>query len=191
MRVFVGVELDDAVRAAAADVAERLRQRLQRSRVDLTARWVDAANLHITLWFLGELNDERFALVSSVLHAPFATNAFQLAIYGCGAFPASGQPRSLWLGVTAGRESVTDIHRELKARLGAIGFEPEKRPYVPHVTIARVKEVHGQAGRQVRAALAAASPDCGACAIQAVTLFRSRLSPTGSRYEALLRVPLS
>jgi RNA 2',3'-cyclic 3'-phosphodiesterase len=191
MRLFVGIELDDAVRAAASDVAERLRQRLKRSRVDLTARWVEPANLHITLWFLGELTDERFARVSAVMAVPFATNAYLLAVNGCGAFPASGAPRNIWLGVSAGRQSTAEIHDELKGRLGPIGFEAEKRPYTPHLTIARVKDIRRQAAHQLRTAMAAVPADCGSCRIEGVTLFRSRLSPSGSRYEPLLRVPLS
>ena len=191
MRIFIGVELDEAVRAAAADVAERLRARLKRSRVDLTARWVDPENLHITLWFIGEVKDDRAGEVTTVLQSRFATRAFRLAVKGCGAFPPSGPPRVFWLGVTAGSDSVVRIHEELHARLVPIGFEAEKRAYSPHVTIARVKEIRRNGARQAREALAATPADCGTCRIQGITLFRSRLSPKGSRYEPLLRVPLS
>jgi 2'-5' RNA ligase len=191
VRLFVGVELGDAVRTAASDAVERLRQRLGRSRVDMTARWVDAENLHITLWFIGEVHDERAIEISTALRPPFATSMFPLTVEGCGAFPSSGLPRTLWFGVTAGRDSMADIHAELQRRLAPLGFEAEKRPYSPHVTIARVKEIRRDAARQARDILSAFPADCGSCLIQAVTLFRSRLSSRGSRYESLLRVPLS
>lgn len=191
MRLFVGVELDDAVRAAAAETAERLRERLKRRRADVTARWVEPANLHITLWFIGEVADGRAAAVTTVVEAPFATPAFLLSVKGCGAFPATGPPRIFWLGVAAGGGPMTRIHEELEGRLTSIGFEAEKRPYSPHVTIARVKELRRKAARQAREALAAVPGDCGTCRIEAVTLFRSSTSPKGSRYEPLLRVPLT
>ncbi len=190
MRLFVGVELDERVRAAAADAAEQIRERLKRSRVDLIARWVAPENLHLTLWFIGEAKDERAQEIERVLGPAFGTRSFDLHVRGCGAFPPSGPPRVIWLGISSGADSMVRIFEELKARLAGIGFEPEKRPYSPHLTLARVTETRGPA-RAVRGALAAVPADCGACRVEAVTLFRSHLSPRGSRYEPLLRVPLS
>jgi 2'-5' RNA ligase len=72
-----------------------------------------------------------------------------------------------------------------------LGVQAERRAYSAHLTIARVKEVPGRGGHhELRAALREVAADAGRCAIDAVTVFRSRLSPKGSTYEALLRVPL-
>lgn len=191
MRLFVGVELDERVRAAAAEAAEQVRARLKRSRADVSARWVDPDNLHITLWFVGEVTDDRAAALHRALDTPFAAASFQLRVKGCGAFPLSGPPRVFWLGIASGLEPIGQLYGEVRGRLVAVGYEDEKRPYSPHLTIARVKEIGRGAARPVRDALAAVPADCGACRIEAVTLFRSRLSPKGSRYEPLLRVPLS
>src|SRR5689334_11677823 len=103
MRLFIGIELDERVKAAAADVAERLRQRLQRAAPALVARWVAAENLHITLWFIGEVPDERAAAIADVLHAPFDTPAFNLSAAGCGTFPPFGPPRVFWIGLAEGQ----------------------------------------------------------------------------------------
>jgi 2'-5' RNA ligase len=207
MRLFVGVELDERVRAAAADAVEELRARLKRSRTEVMARWVAPENLHVTLWFIGEANDDRAAEIRGTLQRVLSTPAFELRARGCGAFPAAGPPRVFWLGITGGAEPMLRLYGEVKDRLVGIGFEPEKRPYSPHITIARVKAVRSRvftsagssqdrdltprAARAVREALAGMTADCGACRIDAVTLFRSHLSPNGSRYEPLLRVPLS
>lgn len=191
MRLFVGVELDDRVRGAAADAAEQLRARLKRSRADLNARWVDPDNLHITLWFIGEVNDDRGAEVRGALQTRFATPAFAVSVNGCGAFPPSGPPRVFWLGITSGVEPMRQVYDEVRDRLVAIGCEEEKRPYSPHLTIARVKAIGRGSARTVRDALAAVPAACGVCRVEAVTLFRSRLSPKGSQYQPLLRVPLS
>lgn len=190
MRLFVGVELDDRVRAASAEAAAQVRTRLKRAGADVTARWVEPENLHVTLWFIGEAKDDRATEIQRVLRPRFATPAFEMRVRGCGAFPPSGPPRVLWLGIVSGTDSMVRLHDEVEDRLVGIGYEAEKRAYSAHVTLARVRDVRGGGGRAAREALAAVPADCGACRVEAVTLFRSHLSPKGSRYEPLLRVPL-
>lgn len=191
MRLFLGVELDDPVRRAAADAAVRLRNGLSRARTNLAARWVDPGDLHVTLWFIGEADDDRSTRIREALASPSVVPAFELAVKGLGAFPPSGTPRVLWLGVSRGADSMQRLYDELRQRLGAIGLQAESRLYSPHITIARVKEAGRGSARHLHDALDAEPADCGCCRVEAVTLFRSHLSPKGSRYEALLRVPLS
>ena len=190
MRLFIGVELDEAVRAACAEAAARLRRRLTKLGADVTARWVECENLHVTVWFIGEVNDERADAIASVLQPRFTTAAFDLVARGCGAFPTSGRPRVFWIGVKDDG-SMGQLYQEVKARLVPLAFQAEARPYSPHVTVARVKDAGRGAAQHVRDALAAVTADCGSCRVRSVTLFRSRLSPHGSVYEPLLRVPLS
>lgn len=191
MRLFVGVELDDRVKATAADVAERARQKLQRSRTGVDARWIAPENLHITVWFIGEVKDDRADAIVAALRPTFSTPAFDLHVRGCGAFPPSGAPRVIWLGLARGADSLARIYGEVRDRFAPLGFEPDKRAYSPHLTIARVKDVRTRAASQLRETLATMPADCGTCHIAAVTVFRSRLSPKGSNYEPLLRVPLT
>jgi len=192
MRLFIGIELDDRMKAAATDVAERLRQRLHRVSAHLDARWIREDNLHITVWFIGEVEDARAAEIEKALkQAPFSTPVFDLAIGSCGAFPPSGPPRVLWLGVREGGAQMVRIYREVGARLAPLGLQAERRDYSAHLTIARVKDPGRGTSRGLRDTLATFSADCGRCPVTAVTLFRSRLSPPGALYEPLLRVPLS
>jgi 2'-5' RNA ligase len=190
MRLFVGVELDDRVKAAAAAVAERMRTRLTRARAHLDARWIQPENLHITLWFIGEVDEERGGLITAALNAPFATGPFELALAGAGAFPPSGAPRVIWIGVRRGGEALRAMNDEVGVRLTALGCEAERRPYSAHLTLARVKAAARGSGAAVRRALSDTAADLGVCRVNAVTLFRSHLSPKGSTYEPLLRVPL-
>jgi 2'-5' RNA ligase len=190
MRLFIGVELPDDVRRAAALVSDKLRRRVDAAAPKAAIRWVPSENLHITLWFLGEVRDADLQRVRDVVETPFAVPAFTLRLGGGGAFPPSGDPRAVWLGLVEGREALTAIYAELAARLGRLGFTPEKRPYSPHLTIARVKDIHRGDGVPVRGAIAAVPDDIGSCTIRSITLFRSRTSPKGSQYEALMRVPL-
>lgn len=191
MRLFIGVELDDRVRGAAMDVAERLRQRLQRRAPQLEARWIDAPNLHVTVWFIGEVDEARASAIADALHPPFETPSFQLSLGGAGAFPPSGRPRVFWIAVREGGDRLAQLYREIERRLAPLGFAAERREYTAHLTIARVKDTGAAAPRAIRQAVGELSADAGSCIVSALTLFRSRLSPRGAAYEPILRVPLS
>jgi 2'-5' RNA ligase len=191
MRLFIGIELPDDVKRAAASVADDMRGEIAREASRAVLRWVPPENLHITIWFIGEVDDDRASAIRAVMATPFAVPAFMLRIGGAGTFPPpSGDPRAVWLGLVEGRESLLPIHAEVTERLGTLGFAPEKRPYSPHLTIARVKDIRHREAPAVRGATSRAPREIAACAIGAVTLFRSRTSPKGSQYEAVLRVPL-
>lgn len=187
LRIFIGVELDDAVRDSAAAIANSLRRHLG-PRVD--ARWIPASNLHITLWFIGNVADDRADEILRGLDRPFTAPVFDAHIAGLGAFPPSGAPRVFWLGVQSGAEQLSGLHAELSARLLPLGIEPERRAYSAHLTIARVRIRRGKADGNLRASLRGVAADAGTCRVAALTVFRSHLSPKGATYEALLRVPL-
>ncbi len=188
MRLFVGIELGERVRDSAARIADSLKRDLG-ERVD--ARWVAASNLHITLWFLGEVDEGRVAMVSTAIDRRFEERTFDLEIGSLGAFPPSGAPRVFWLGIRSGAASLARLHDELTVRLEPLGFKPERRSFSAHLTIARVRDVsRGVSYGDIREMVRAMPADAGSCRVEAVTLFRSRLSPKGATYDALLRVPL-
>ena len=191
MRLFVGIELDEAMRAAADDAAGRLRGRLKREQLHVDARWIPPENLHVTIWFIGEVQDARAHEIQTSLEPAFHIAPFDLGVGGTGAFPPIGEPRVFWFGITAGLDSLQRVYAEVGERFRRLGIEPERRSYSPHLTIARVKDVRRGAAREIRDVLARTPADCGTCRVSAVTLFRSRTSPKGAAYEPLLRVPLS
>jgi 2'-5' RNA ligase len=187
VRLFVGVELDETVRRSAGAIAAALAERLGRQ---VKARWIPADNLHITLWFIGHVTDNRAQQILRAVDTPFATRAFELKVAGLGAFPLSGPPRVIWLGIDAGAESLDRLHGELATRLAAIGITPEPRRYSAHLTIARVSSTGRGSSSSLRASIRAVPAVAGACRVDAVTVFQSHLSSKGATYEALLRVPL-
>ncbi len=191
MRLFIGIEIDEAVRARAVAIAESLRGRLESAgRQGGRMRWIPAGNLHITLWFLGEVQDDRTDAITRALGVPFGLAPFDLHLSGLGIFPPSGAPRVVWLG-TRGEEALARLHAELAARLRPLGFEPERRQYSAHLTLARIATPPiGTRRADVRDAIGGLPGDAGSCRVDAVTLFHSRLSPKGATYDALLRVPL-
>ena len=191
MRLFVAVEPSPPVRAAAVACAARLRDRLRRAGADHGIRWVPEQNLHLTVWFLGEVSDARSAAVLDALRTPVAVPPFDLHLAGAGAFPPSGPPRVLWMGVSRGIEQLSRAHDEIGARLVPWGFAAEGRAYSAHLTLARVKEPpHGAARAAIRDILRDEAADAGTCRVTALTVFRSRTAPSGAVYEPVLRVPL-
>jgi 2'-5' RNA ligase len=190
MRLFLGIELSDAARTAAASVAKALESRIARAAPRSSIRWVDAANLHITLWFLGEVQDADAARLVDVLEPSLPVQPFQAELHGFGTFPPAGAPRVIWVGIGGGRDPMVDIYEALSLRLVPLGHDREKRAYSPHLTIARVKDIHRRDTAVVRKALTDAKPISARFDVAFVTLFRSRLSRKGAQYESVLRVPL-
>jgi 2'-5' RNA ligase len=191
VRLFVGVELEDSARARCAAAARDVAVRLRHARSSIPVRWIPEENLHITLAFLGEVSEERAAAVIDRLGGPWPVAAFSVDVAGVGAFPPSGPIRVFWLGIPSGADRLVRIYGELTARLAALGFETETRPYHPHITIGRAKAASSSASRKARAVLGAAEIHAGSSRVKSVTVFESRLSSAGARYEPLLRVPLN
>lgn len=189
MRLFVAVELDPSARAAVAAAGQAVRAGVPG---DVTLRWIPEDNIHITLWFLGEVADAQVPWVTEALGVPFERPSFSISLGGLGAFPRSGPPRVLWMGIGDGAAELAMLHDDLAARLEPLGFEGEKRPYSAHVTLARVKDPGRRRSQDaLRRALAGWPAAAARSPVGELTLFRSRLSPNGAQYEPVLRVPLN
>jgi len=188
MRLFVAVELDEAVRAEAGRVVELLRRRAESLAPRARLTWVGPERMHLTVRFIGAADDETLAALQRALEAPLDTPRFTLTVRGVGAFPPTGPPRVVWAGLQQGRDHLHALEREITARLSPIGIRPEARPYSPHLTLARVRE---PAGLRSAALLEGVQTHAfGESTIDAITLFESRLSPQGPTYVALARAAL-
>lgn len=186
MRLFAAIELPEGVRHLLQSAASELRARLGRS---LDARWVEPEKLHLTVRFIGQVADEGAPALINRVRVPIAIAPFEVRLGGCGVFPKSGPPRVIWIGVVHGVESLARIHEELNARLAPFGFEPERRPFSAHLTLARLRNPSTRAS--LRRAVGAFTVPEIRCGVSHVTLFRSHLSPRGSRYEIVAAVPLA
>ena len=183
MRLFVAVQIPEHVRRAAAAVAARLKEDLGSA---ITARWVAPENLHLTVRFIGEVPEDTAPAVLAALQAPLPVPPFEIVLRPCGVFPRSGPPRVIWIGLQDGFRSLLALHEECNRRLLRFGFEPERRPFSAHLTLARVKD--GDVRRIRRLVGAASSAPIGFPVTQA-TVLQSLLSPRGARYQALVEVP--
>lgn len=190
MRLFCAVELPGTLRAALAAAVAVLRRPVERAGVDV--RWTPAENLHVTMWFFGEVPADAVAALQTALSRPIPQQPFWIGVGGVGVFPPAGAPRILWAGLREGAEALQHMYAALTARLATVGYTPDRDTFHPHVTIGRVRARPTRAGAAaMRQAHLADLGEHGRARVEALTLFQSRLSPRGAQYEPLQRVPLA
>lgn len=199
MRAFVAITLPQPTRAALYRACDAFRE----SAPDLAGeKWVPAENLHITLQFIGRLEDEAVPLVAEALaKACRPLRPFSLTIGDIAPKPGGRHSRMLWARAADGVEPSRELAAAAAEALTAsIGFVPETRTYTPHVTLARFR-VPRRAPEDALAAanlvLDALAPACGpsgpaatVVSVPHVSLMSSRLSRSGPTYEEVLKVPL-
>lgn len=152
--------------------------------------WVVPANLHLTLKFLGAVDEGRVgAVVDALARASAGASAFDTHFRGVGGFPSATRPRVVWAGVTEGAGATVELAGRVDEELAGLGFAREARPFSPHVTLGRVR----QPGRNPALADALereATRDFGGIRIAGACLMRSEISPRGARYTELATVRL-
>ena len=175
-RLFVALDLPAAARAALSEFRERADPRVWRP--------VPDEALHVTLAFLGHLPEGSSARAGEVVRAG-AGPATDLAL-GAALLLPPRRPRVLTVEVGDGAGELAALQERLSAALSAAGlYEPERRAFRPHATVARLR-----AGERAPRELRIDGPEPVGFDGAAVTLYRSRLSRAGARYEPLERVPL-
>jgi RNA 2',3'-cyclic 3'-phosphodiesterase len=175
MRLFVGVDLPGGVKDALWALTERLREHAP------DAKWVPRENLHLTMSFLGEVDESRVPPILDALTEAGAPQPGPIStvLKGAGAFPSPRRARVMWAGLTDEDGRLASLAAALASALEPLGFPKEKRTWTPHLTIARFR------------APADATPMLGteaepiAFAVPALTLFRSRLARPAPLYEVV------
>lgn len=182
-RMFLALSFSVAATRKIAEEVERRKAAM--AEAGFRVAWVPAANLHLTLKFLGSIGEELVEGVSGACrrvaarHRPIEANAV-----GLGAFPSLGKPSVLWVGVDA-PQALAALQRDVEGAMVELGFEKEERAYHPHVTVGRVKESRGSAENLWKGdALIASS------ALPEIIVYESRTRSAGAEYVARARVPL-
>jgi RNA 2',3'-cyclic 3'-phosphodiesterase len=133
-RTFIALELDTAQQHFLGNIIRQGKLHLP------DVRWVDPSGIHLTLAFLGELNDEQVAkAIAAAQYAAASVNPFAYRLSGLGTFGPPRQPRVLWMGISEASGALEVVHQALTLALEQRGFTTEKRPFSPHLTLARIK----------------------------------------------------
>ena len=180
IRAFVAVELSDAVRAEVASLENDLRA------PGTDVKWVDPATLHLTLKFLGDIDEtQKGALEKALREAARGMSPFEIGLEGIGAFPGTTRPRVIWVGVGAGKERLVELSQKVEAACLALGFPAEERPFNPHLTIARLREP--QNSRLLVDRHLASKFEPVEFEAAELVVYESDLLPTGSVYRVISR----
>ena len=184
-RLFVALELPEQVRAALAAWGAGVAADVHGERA---LRVLPPESLHVTLCFLGWRDEGHVEAIAAVAlgAVPAGAPAPPLAL-GAPAWLPRRRPRVLAVDLADDGGALAGLQARVSDALEAgAGFEPEKRPFRPHVTVARVPR-----GAHVSARDELAAPSPLQFAGAAVTLYRSRLSRAGAQYEPLARAELA
>ncbi|MFQ5722554.1 MAG: RNA 2',3'-cyclic phosphodiesterase [Candidatus Aminicenantales bacterium] len=185
MRTFIAIDLAPSIKDELSHFIQKL------ASVSSNIKWVKKNGMHLTLKFLGEIEEDKVEEIKSCLseiskdHAPFS-----LQLKGTGSFPpGKKKPRVLWIGIEENKNLII-LQSDLEKKLTKLGFPPEKRTFRPHLTLGRVKTV-SQLGKIMAYLEKNREKSFGHMEVNKIIFFRSILKPTGAEYQALAEFELS
>jgi 2'-5' RNA ligase len=174
-RLFVAIDLPDSTRQMLANLDPRIRG----------VRWTESDQVHLTLGFFGDVpKDVEFRLGEKLSAIEFGT--FFLPVNGVGAFSSKGAPKIIRIGVGKAHPHLFQIHKRVQEAALAVGIEPDLRPWHPHITMARCRDVSAQALRKFLQSNT--EFDAGMIRVDAFHLYSSNLTPAGPIHTRELTV---
>ena len=174
-RLFVAIDLPESTKQFLVDLDPKIRG----------VRWTDASQMHLTLAFFGDVpEDVDLALRENLSAIEFG--AFFLPITSAGTFPSKGPPKIIWIGVDRGHPHLFQVHKRVQEAALAAGIEPELRPWHPHITLARCRDVAPQSIRKFLQSNA--DLDAGMIRVEEFHLYSSKLTPAGPIHTRELTV---
>jgi 2'-5' RNA ligase len=177
-RLFVAIDLPGSTRQLLARIDPQIRG----------VRWIEPTQMHLTLAFFGDVaGDVELPLQEKLGAIEFG--AFFLPVMSVGTFSAKGAPKIVWIGVGKAHPHLFQIHKRVHEAALAAGLEPELRPWHPHITIARCRDVAPQSLRkflQLNEDL-----DAGMIRVDAFHLYSSKLTTAGPIHTRELSVSCS
>ncbi len=183
IRAFVAIEIPEQLRIALASTIGAL------EKLHLEARLARPESIHLTLKFLGDIEESGIGAIETVLRGVLeGRSPFSIRVGGLGAFPYLANARVVWVGVDGGK-ALQELRQDVETGLSKLGFSPEKRAFQPHLTLARVKSRHNIAAL-IHYVESAQSVDLGEFTAGQLHLYRSVLRPDGAQYSKLVSLDL-
>lgn len=183
-RTFIALEMNSDLQRHLEGVIRQVAQALPNN------RWVDPTGIHLTLAFLGELSDGELGGVKHAVAAAAQQSApFSYRLSRLGTFGSPHQPRVVWMGIEESTGALQHLHQALQRELLRRNFAVEKRPFSPHLTLARIKApLRPEELQQLQRILdgpqkGIVSPQ--AYAVTHIDVMKSELARTGAKYSSL------
>jgi 2'-5' RNA ligase len=183
-RSFFAVELSAEIAVGVRKIQGVLKERAT------GVRWVRPEGIHLTLKFLGEVEQDRIeAIEHKAGEVVQGIRPFTVEIKGGGGFPTAKNPRVIWIGVEDHSGMLKQLQTRIEAGMAELSFTQEKRGFTPHLTVGRLRS--GKGNKTVAQAIdAIKTSDLGSLEVREIILFRSHLKPTGAEYTKLGSFPL-
>jgi len=183
VRLFVALEIPSAVRENLAALIREFRALAPQ------AKWVRVENLHLTLKFIGEVAESKLEAIQTALGGVHSNLPVTLEFRGLGFFPNEKHPRVFWAGIEASA-NLKALADDLEGAAETFGIPREKRPFSPHLTLARFEPP--KLTDQFRSAIAeCATRDFGSLRTNQFHLIESKLKPAGAEYTTLQSFPFA
>ena len=183
IRAFIGVRIAPETMGKIAEAVIQLKQRVS------GIRWIAQENVHLTLKFLGQIDETRIEPIGQALQdalRPFSR--FTINAKGLGVFPEIKRPQVLWVGLTG--DSLSPLASAIDNALEPLGFAKETRAFRPHLSIGRWRRFRGSSARLGNEIERWKDYEFGESSVAEVVLFQSVLRPEGALYRALQVVTL-
>jgi 2'-5' RNA ligase len=185
MRTFIAIELDDDIRQSLGDVQRSVPV------LDRAVRWVRPDSIHLTLKFLGDIVPEAVPRVAEAMEtACMGIGPFRFQVKGFGCFPGPWNPRVFWAGIEPDGNELKTLQRNIESEMQKIGMKKEKRPFRPHLTLARIRARIGAFPLPEEGGTGGEPDIIGEQDVTRIVLFQSELLPEGAVYVPLATVPL-
>ncbi len=185
IRAFIGIKIS----AEIQDKLEGIQKKLKKA--DAHVSWINPDNVHLTLQFLGNIDEAQIPEIETQLRASVTSvHSFQLQVGYAGAFPNLRYPRVIWIGVSDDEDnSLKTVQEEIGRRLSTLGFQQEEGLFKPHLTIGRVRSQKNKS-RLLRAIEAIVNIWVGEIVVDAIYVIKSELKPTGAEYTDFVKIKL-
>ncbi|MBI5177793.1 MAG: RNA 2',3'-cyclic phosphodiesterase [Nitrospinae bacterium] len=183
IRAFVSVNLDETLCGALGRVAADLKK------TGADVKWVQPDNLHFTLKFLGEMENDSIEEIAAALRQT-KQKKFDIEIGGLGAIPDTRRPRVIFADVVSGARELSALAEAVESALEPLGFEREARKFLPHLTLGRIKSQKGMEKLIQKMAMDKSSI-FGKISVVRFSLMKSDLRPAGPIYTEIAEIPLN
>jgi len=178
MRAFIALQISDEMKCELSRIQQELKK------VSDGISWTGEDSMHLTLKFLGDINDEQVLEIKEILDGiSSVTSPFETSLFKVGAFPDLNRIRVLWVGMDKACAEIEKIAAALEEELGKIGFFKEDRPFSAHLTLGRVRSAKNK--EKLKEIVSSVEVAPNACLIDHITLYQSTLTPKGPVYSPL------
>ena len=172
MRAFIALELSDEIKFELSRLEKELKK------IDADIKWIKPENTHLTLKFLGDVDEPKAEEIKSCLDKiSTSVKPFEMSLFKLGAFPSMDRMRVIWVGTDKGCSEVEKLALLVEEAIEKLGFFREDRPFNAHLTLGRVKSAKNKEALKKKLLTLAVKPV--SCAIKSIVLFRSTLHSSG------------